>query len=114
MENNNGKTPLSIAKERGHELCEEMVCDTWDNFSYNRSLKDYELIIDSLIHHTLQYLQLSHALQRKKTMFENVNIDWRMQPDDGSTDFSDDDEVEESKMLWENQIASLKQILGSR
>ena len=30
------------------------------------------------------------------------------------TDFSDDDEIEESKMLWENQIASLKQILGSR
>ena len=30
------------------------------------------------------------------------------------TDFSDEDEVEESKMLWENQIASLKQILGSR
>ena len=30
------------------------------------------------------------------------------------TDFSDDDEIEESKMLWENQIASLKQVLGSR
>ena len=30
------------------------------------------------------------------------------------TDFSDEDELEESKMLWENQIASLKQILGSR
>ena len=30
------------------------------------------------------------------------------------TDFSYDDEVEESKMLWENQIASLKQVLGSR
>ena len=30
------------------------------------------------------------------------------------TDFSDDNEVEESKMLWENQIASLKQVLGSR
>ena len=27
MENNNGKTPLSIAKERGHALCEEMVRD---------------------------------------------------------------------------------------
>ena len=25
MENMNGKTPLSIAKERGHHLCEEMV-----------------------------------------------------------------------------------------
>ena len=47
MENNNGKTPLSIAKERGHELCEEMVCDTSNNFDYNGSSKDHELIIDS-------------------------------------------------------------------
>ena len=29
------------------------------------------------------------------------------------TDFADADEVEESKMLWENQISSLKQVLGS-
>ena len=29
------------------------------------------------------------------------------------TDFSDEDEVEESKMLWESQIADLKQVLGS-
>ncbi len=30
------------------------------------------------------------------------------------TDFSDDDEVDEAKMLWENQISCLKQVLGSR
>lgn len=29
------------------------------------------------------------------------------------TDFADDDEVSEAKMLWENQISSLKQVLGS-
>jgi hypothetical protein len=29
------------------------------------------------------------------------------------TDFADEDEVEESKMLWENQISDLKQVLGS-
>ena len=29
------------------------------------------------------------------------------------TDFSDDDEVEESKMLWENQISELKQTIGA-
>ena len=29
------------------------------------------------------------------------------------TDFADEDEVEEAKMLWENQISSLKQVLGS-
>jgi uncharacterized protein YndB with AHSA1/START domain len=30
------------------------------------------------------------------------------------TDFAEDDEVEEGKMLWANQIGSLKQVLGSR
>ncbi len=29
------------------------------------------------------------------------------------TDFADEDEVEEVKMLWENQISDLKQVLGS-
>jgi uncharacterized protein YndB with AHSA1/START domain len=29
------------------------------------------------------------------------------------TDFAEDDEVEETKMLWRNQISDLKQILGS-
>ena len=29
------------------------------------------------------------------------------------TDFAEEDEVEEGKMLWSNQISSLKQVLGS-
>ena len=29
------------------------------------------------------------------------------------TDFAEEGEVEETKMLWENQISDLKQILGS-
>ncbi|QLE02220.1 SRPBCC domain-containing protein [Galbibacter sp. BG1] len=29
------------------------------------------------------------------------------------TDFTDEDEVDEAKMLWENQISDLKQVLGS-
>ncbi|WP_339652496.1 START-like domain-containing protein [uncultured Maribacter sp.] len=29
------------------------------------------------------------------------------------TDFAEDDEVEESKMLWSNQVSDLKQVLGS-
>ena len=29
------------------------------------------------------------------------------------TDFAEDDEIEEGRMLWANQISSLKQILGS-
>ena len=68
-----------------------------------------------------------------KKSSECIKFKWLESEDDGSffefriqvdsitkdvsiivTDFSDDDEVEESKMLWENQIASLKQVLGSR
>ncbi len=30
------------------------------------------------------------------------------------TDFAEENELEESKMLWENMIGSLKQVLGSR
>lgn len=29
------------------------------------------------------------------------------------TDFAEEDEVEESKMLWENMVGDLKQVLGS-
>ncbi|MBT8320144.1 MAG: SRPBCC domain-containing protein, partial [Eudoraea sp.] len=29
------------------------------------------------------------------------------------TDFAEEDEVEEAKMLWENQVGDLKQVLGS-
>ena len=29
------------------------------------------------------------------------------------TDFAEEDEVEEGKMLWENMISELKQLLGS-
>ena len=29
------------------------------------------------------------------------------------TDFADEDEVEEAKMLWENQVSDLKQVIGS-
>ncbi len=30
------------------------------------------------------------------------------------TDFAEEDEVEEAKMLWENQVSDLKQVLGSK
>ena len=29
------------------------------------------------------------------------------------TDFTEEDELEEAKMLWDNQIADLKHVLGS-
>ena len=67
-----------------------------------------------------------------KKSVERVKFRWLNNEDDGSyfeiriqvdeitkdvslmvTDFAEDDEVEETKMLWENQISDLKQVLGS-
>ncbi|CAG4979627.1 unnamed protein product [Parnassius apollo] len=43
-------------------------------------------------HHTCQEL-LESVDKREKSIFENVNIDWNLSHDDGSTDFSDDETV---------------------
>lgn len=50
----------------------------------------------------------------------SVYFEMRIQVDDITkdvsimiTDFTDEDELEEAKMLWENQIADLKHVLGS-
>ncbi|CAH0767009.1 unnamed protein product [Diatraea saccharalis] len=49
-------------------------------------------IAKQLGHHACQEL-LENVDKREKSMFENINIDWNLSHDDGSTDFSDDDTV---------------------
>lgn len=41
----------------------------------------------------LLFLQLEGSAQRLKVTFDNINIDWNLSHDDGSTDFSDDDTI---------------------
>lgn len=43
-------------------------------------------------------LQLNHALQRQKVLFDNVNFDWNLSHDEGSTDFSDDETIIEDRV----------------
>lgn len=47
-------------------------------------------------HHSCEEL-LRHALQRQKSHFDNVNIDWNLSHDEGSTDFSDDETIIEDR-----------------
>ena len=37
-------------------------------------------------------------MQRQKTLFDNVNIDWNLSHDEGSTDFSDDETIIEDRV----------------
>jgi Arf-GAP with SH3 domain, ANK repeat and PH domain-containing protein len=41
---------------------------------------------------------LNHALQRQKVLFDNVNFDWNLSHDEGSTDFSDDETIIEDRV----------------
>lgn len=36
---------------------------------------------------------LQNAVNRQKSLFDNVNFDWNLSHDDGSTDFSDDETI---------------------
>ncbi|XP_039761662.1 arfGAP with SH3 domain, ANK repeat and PH domain-containing protein isoform X3 [Pararge aegeria] len=49
-------------------------------------------IARQLGHHACQEL-LESVDKREKSIYENINIDWNLSHDDGSTDFSDDDTV---------------------
>ena len=58
--------------------------------------------------------------QNDEDDFEKYHFEIRIQVDEITkdvslivSDFADEDEVEESKMFWENQISNLKQVLGS-
>ena len=39
-----------------------------------------------------------HAVNRKKGIFENVNIDWHLSHDEGYTDFSDDETLDDHRL----------------
>ncbi|XP_018326962.1 arfGAP with SH3 domain, ANK repeat and PH domain-containing protein isoform X2 [Agrilus planipennis] len=60
IRNSQDKTPLDIAKERGHYQCQEL---------------------------------LQNSANRQKHLFDNINIDWNLSHEDGSTDFSDDETI---------------------
>ena len=50
-----------------------------------------------------------HALDRQKVMFENVNIDWNLQHDDMTTDFSDEEMLEDTSSRTLNRTPDRRQ-----
>ncbi|MEK9614494.1 MAG: START-like domain-containing protein [Flavobacteriaceae bacterium] len=78
---------------------------------------------------TEEYAKLIHKKNNEKVRFQWQNDDedqdqyyfeFRIQVDEITkdvsliiSDFSDEDELEESKMLWDNLVSDLKQVLGA-
>lgn len=64
--------------------------------SQNKTAMD---IAEELGHHTCQEL-LQNAANRQKNLFDNINIDWNLSHDDGSTDFSDDETIIDDRVCY--------------
>lgn len=39
-------------------------------------------------------------MQRQKSNFDNINIDWNLTHDDGSTDFSEDETIVDDRVSY--------------
>ncbi|XP_035217646.1 arfGAP with SH3 domain, ANK repeat and PH domain-containing protein-like [Stegodyphus dumicola] len=86
-----GSTALHICSLRNQAECMKLLLRSGANPQIeNREGKTPLDIAKEKEHHTCAEL-LEHAMQNKKTLFENVNIDWGLSQEDGSTDFSDED-----------------------
>ncbi|XP_044009477.1 arfGAP with SH3 domain, ANK repeat and PH domain-containing protein isoform X3 [Aphidius gifuensis] len=90
---NDGETALHLSAK--HDRAEAMKlllragADPTLKNKYDKTPFD---IAQEMGHSTCKEL-LNHALQRQKTLFDNVNIDWNLSHDEGSTDFSDDETI---------------------
>ena len=63
--------------------------DTTLRNSQNKTAMD---IAEEIGHHSCQDL-LQNAVNRQKSYFDNIDIDWVLLHDDGSTDFSEDETI---------------------
>ncbi|XP_022915073.1 arfGAP with SH3 domain, ANK repeat and PH domain-containing protein isoform X2 [Onthophagus taurus] len=86
-------TALHLAAFRNQVECMKLLLrsgvDTTVLNSQNKTALD---IAEEHGHHACQEL-LQNAANRQKSFFDNINIDWNLSHDDGSTDFSDDETI---------------------
>ena len=76
-------------------------------------------MIDSIPNPSIEFTELGLRLNDEEDA-DKVYFEFIIQVDEITkdvsliiSDFSEEDELEESKMLWENLVSSLKQVLGS-
>ncbi|XP_026667578.1 arfGAP with SH3 domain, ANK repeat and PH domain-containing protein isoform X3 [Ceratina calcarata] len=92
-----GETALHVSARHDRAEAMKLLLRAGANPTYrNKQDKTPLDIAQEMGHHTCKEL-LSHALQRQKTLFDNVNIDWNLSHDEGSTDFSDDETIIEDR-----------------
>nr|XP_037282210.1 arf-GAP with SH3 domain, ANK repeat and PH domain-containing protein 1-like isoform X3 [Rhipicephalus microplus] len=95
VQNKAGNTPMHTAVLHNQTECMKLLLRSGAAVDIKNAdgKSPLDLAKERGYHMCLELIE--HALQNKKTLFENVNIDWGLTQDDGSTDFSDDDYPED-------------------
>lgn len=95
VQNKAGNTPVHTAVLHNQTECMKLLLRSGAGVDIKNadSKTPLDLAKERGYHTCLELIE--HSLQNKKTLFENVNIDWGLTQEDGSTDFSDDDYPED-------------------
>ncbi|UYV60129.1 ASAP1 [Cordylochernes scorpioides] len=86
-----GWTPLHVCAHHGNTECMKLLLRSGANTQIENEQGRTPLDLAKEQGHVMCVELLEHANHNKKTLFENINIDWGLTQDDGSTDFSDED-----------------------
>ncbi|XP_077487926.1 arfGAP domain of ASAP isoform X3 [Amblyomma americanum] len=95
VQNKAGNTPVHTAVLHNQTECMKLLLRSgaFVDIKNADNKSPLDLAKERGYHTCLELIE--HSLQNKKTLFENVNIDWGLTQEDGSTDFSDDDYPED-------------------
>lgn len=95
MQNKAGNTPVHTAVLHNQTECIKLLLRSGASVDVKNADNKTPLDLARELNHHICLELIEHSLQNKKTLFENVNIDWGLTQEDGSTDFSDDDYPED-------------------
>ncbi|KAK7867299.1 hypothetical protein R5R35_002124 [Gryllus longicercus] len=96
-ENAGCNTALHLCAMHDRPECMKLLLRSGADATLRNGLDKTPLEVAQELGHSSCEELLQHALQRQKSHFDNVNVDWNLSHDEGSTDFSDDETIIEDR-----------------
>ncbi|GAB0092607.1 SH3 domain [Sergentomyia squamirostris] len=93
MDMSGKNTPLHLCALHDRQECMKLLLRSGAEYELKNSMNKTPLDISKEMGHDTCKELIECAIRREKSAFDHINTDWNLPPDDGSTDFSDDDTV---------------------
>lgn len=99
--NADGNTPLHVCVLADQSEAMKLLLKAGANTSLVNSLNKTPLQLAVELNRSYLFDLLEQSKQDEKTMFEYVNVNWNLAADDASTDFSDEDQLDDKLLTKE-------------